>query len=889
MIRFWITCLLLFGLYSPLLAQNFLEKKIEFHADNIPITDALEQLSAQTGIDIAYSKNYFKNAPPINFHREDVPIRQVLEDILANTLMDYKTLGENRVLLFKAEPVYYQLSGYVRDKETGEALVGARVIPPKNQLGTITNEYGFFSLLVQPGNQTFIIRSIGYKTTDSTFTIKKDRSINIGLKSIDLAVVEVTGNPDIPLLHPIEQNRDNITVLSPALLKRIPTLNGQADFQRIAQNLPGISSNNDGLGGLRVRGGESGQNMLYIDGSPVYIPYHLLGLYTTYNPETVKSIQVVKGNFPARYGHAVSSILDVRIREGNRKKWQGAANIDLLSAGLSVEGPLGKKGSMLIAGRFSPTAYFFEPVLDRLYFGSQSDQLTTNFHDFNIKLNWEPTEKDRFFLSVFSGYDQIDQLGLSQSSDGISASFSEFLLNWQNTVGSFRWNHLFSDKLFLNTTVYYSSYRHKFSSRTDFEIATPDTYVLDQFIIDNRSDNTEIGARYDLNYAFNKKNNLRFGGEYNYRLLSPRFYSLYELIFDSELEDEFGGNYDFSYLYQEITQPSYDMHQAAFYIEDHMRLNRWYFNLGIRFSFLQNVATVNSESIESSMIQPEPRILIKYRINEKMTLSTTFNRRAQYLHLIANPAIQMPNNIWLPATYSRLPQILYEGELDFRYEVNKKLELGATGFYRQTENMYAFADSVVFFAPSESFASFDYLTKGTGYNQGIEILIDYADKKRGLLMAYTLSKSERQFEAINLGNRYADAFDSRHQISLAFHQQITKRFSFGLNWLYASKRPQFNLFEATAGGSLSEIHADPIGQLHTTRLYGYNRLDVDLRYEVKGKKVAQQIRLGVYNMLNTRNVAFNTIDYQDPITGAISSSPLYSIPIMPSFSYRISF
>ena len=154
MIRFWITCLLLFGLYSPLLAQNFLEKKIEFHADNIPITDALEQLSAQTGIDIAYSKNYFKNAPPINLHREDVPIRQVLEDILANTLMDYKTLGENRVLLFKAEPVYYQLSGYVRDKETGEALVGARVIPPKNQLGTITNEYGFFSLLVQPGNKT---------------------------------------------------------------------------------------------------------------------------------------------------------------------------------------------------------------------------------------------------------------------------------------------------------------------------------------------------------------------------------------------------------------------------------------------------------------------------------------------------------------------------------------------------------------------------------------------------------------------------------------------------------------------------------------------------------------------------------------------------------------
>lgn len=887
MIRFWITCFFLFGLCTPLLAQDFLDKKIDFQADNIPIPDALVKLSDETGVDVAFSKNYFKDAPPITINRSSTSIRQILDEILINTEMDYRMLGENRVLLFKAGPVYHQLSGYIKDAETGEAIVGARIIPSNDQLGTITNEYGFFSLLIEPGTYRFVFRAIAYNAADTNISITRDKRVSINLKAVDLEVVEVEADKKPEPNHAIRKNRDNITTISPIMLKRIPTLNGQADFQRIAQNLPGISSSNDGLGGLRVRGGESGQNLLYIDGSPVYIPYHLLGLYTAYNPATVKSIQVVKGNFPARYSNAVSSILDVRIREGNRKFWEGSANVDLLSAGLHFEGPIGKKASLLVAGRYSPFAYFFNPTLDQLYFESQSDELLTTFHDFNVKLNWEPNDKDRFYLSLYSGFDQINQTGLSDSPDGVSATFNEFLLNWQNTVGSFRWTHLFSDKLFLNTTAYYSSYNHRFSSRNELEVATPDTYILEQYVIDNRSDNIEISGRYDFNYAFNKNNNLRFGGEYNFRTLSPRFYSMYDLEFD--IEDVFGDAFDFSYLYEELSQPNFEMHQAAFYIEDHIRIKRWCVNLGMRFSFLQNLAMLDSSNVESSMIQPEPRLLIKFRANEKLTISSVFNRRAQYLHQISNPAIQMPNNIWLPATNNRGPQILYEVELDFRYSYSKKINFGLTGFYRHTENVYAFADSVVFFSPSESFSSYDYLTRGTAFNRGVEFLLDYADDKRGLLSAYTLAKSERQFDAINMGNRFADAFDSRHQISLAYHQQLTKHFSFGINWIYASKRPKFNIFEAEAGGTLADIQEDPPGQLHSTRAFGYNRVDVDVRYEVSLNKTKHMIRFGVYNMFNTRNVAFNAIQYQDPVTGELATNPVYSLPILPSFSYSLSF
>lgn len=885
-----ITCLLLLGLSNALIAQDFLDKKIEFQVDQVPRTLALKKLSDQTGIDIAFSRNYFKNAPPITIDEENATIRQVLEKILNETDMDYKTLGENRVLLFKVQLNRYQLTGYIKDRETGEALVGARIISKEENHGTLTNEYGFFSLKLPQGTHSFLVRSVGYKKLDTTFTLKQERRVNLPLKPMDdLPVVEISEVTEETMVHPVQVNRDNMTTLSPILLKRIPTLNGQGDFLRISQMLPGISSSNDGFGGLNIRGGEAGQNLLYIDGSPVYIPYHLLGLYTAYNPATVKTVQVAKGNFPARYGGAVSSIMDVRIREGNREEWSGSGQVDLLTAGALLEGPIGKKGSILMAGRFSPFAYFFEPAISRLYFGNRVDFFGATFHDYNLKINLEPTDRDHLFLNVFSGYDQMDQNDRSQENGGAITTYSEFLLRWQNTVGSMRWNHLFSEKLFMNASAHLSAYQQQFSARNEFIQSAPDTYVRDQFIIDNRSNNLETGLRLDFNYALTARNNLRFGGQFLYRQLAPQFYAQYEILFDSDYEDELGQGYDFSFFYETEDFPTYYINESALYVEDHIQLNHWYFNLGIRLSQFQSLRALNGEETSVNYIQPEPRLLAKYRINEKMNISTTLNRRTQYLHLIANPGIQLPNNLWLPATNNRKPQIMYEGEIDYRYQIHPKIKVGATAFYRHTENLYAFGDSVEFFVPSESFTSFSYLTEGIGVARGLEFLADYADQKRGALLSYTLSKTERQFDAINLGKPFPAIFDSRHQVNFTFHQKLTPQFSLGLNWVYASKRPKLNIYQIISSGSLAEVSEDAPGSKNSTRLDDYNRIDLNLRYEIKAKKTQHLLKIGVYNLLNTRNVAFHAFQYKSPTSGEVTASPLTSLPIMPSFSYRISF
>lgn len=882
------TLILLFlvGLSCFVLGQGFIDKKIDFKVENIPIDQAINKLASQTGIDIAYSKNFFGEAT-VTVDEQHESVRNILKKILADTPVEYKTLGENRVLLFIGKVEYKTVSGYVENAETGERVVGARVTSVDYGAGSLTNEYGFFSFQI-PANKTNVsVRSVGFKPFEQEVSVTTN-SASLNLKIIpaeDLPAIVVDGREKMQELaySAVNIDRDNITEISPRMAKEIPTLSGQTDFVRVVQMLPGVQGQSDGFGGVSIRGGESGQNLMLMDGSPVYIPYHLLGLYSTYNPETVKTVKVVKGNFPARYGGAVSSILDVRIREGDLYHWKASADVNFITAGVCIEGPLKKgKGSFMIAGRYSPGAYFFKPAITRMYSLSQSDNLESTFYDVNMKVNYKFSEKDHIYLSFFSGKDVVFQSSLFQI-DIFNKSFLNFDLDWQNTLGSLRWNHLFSQSLFLNTTFTYSRFSNRFSSQNEFQYIDPSLSYNDLFVIDNRSENLDLGVKTDFDYTLTEKHKLRFGLNYNYRNFAPNFYALHQTTFDTE-DPDFGEDiFDYDRYYETQGVPTYFIHEGAAYLEDHIKLTRWYFNLGARLSGFYHK---NSEYLNI-----EPRILTNYAITEKMNASLALNRRVQYLHLIANPSIQLPNDLWLPASHSIKPQELYEAETALEYRFTPQFKLILTGYYRHFNDLYSYPSSLEFLLDTNDYdyTNYDYLVKGQSDSKGLELLTDYSDSRKGLLFTYTLSKTTHKFDSINLGIPYRAYLDRRHQVNVAFHYDLTKSVKVGLNWVYNSPRPKINVLQFSSNGVFPNIDEDPPGKKNTTQGSSYNRFDINIQFNHTGKKVKHQLQFGIYNFLNARNTAFYQFQYIDSSTDEVISTPLASLPILPSFSYRISF
>ena len=864
--------------------QDFLAKQIDFEVVDLPIDQALILLAKQTEIDIAFSKNFFREAQPITLQLKDKPIREVLNLILEGTSIQYKTLGENRVLLFKTIIEYVAVNGYLEELATGERIVGGRVFLYGTNFGAITNEYGYFSFEIPVNSNEITVRVLGYKPITLSVQNQAKTGLLIQLEPLDnlpTIVVNAEDETKTVVNSGLTMDRDNVLEISRRLPQALPVLGGSSDIIQVAQIIPGIQGQADGFGGINIRGGESGQNLMLMDGTPVYIPYHLFGLYSAYNPETIRSLKLVKGNFPARYGDAVSAILDVQIREGDRSQWKSSFELNLLSANGAIEGPFkNKKGSFLIAGRFSPRAYFFEPTMSRLYFQDQIDELKAQFYDFNIKMNYDLSPKDRLYLSIFSGQDNVLQSAL-KIYDANNKSFSSFDLRWSNTVGSVRWNHLFGPKLFMNTTLSYATYSTRFTSQQEFLYEDAIAINKDFFLIDNRSQNQDLGLKLDADYTVAKHHNFRLGGQFNLKCFVPSFYFFQETKFDI-LNYEIGNElYDINLVYETLNIPNYLVGTGSIYLEDQLHYGRWYANIGSRLSsFIAD---------SSRYVNIEPRILLKFKINEKWTTSISANRRMQYLHLISNQNFQLPNDLWLPSGKKIRPQELYEFEYSLNFIHSNKLRINAVVYQRFLKHVYAYPETFDFFFTTEDYNRFDFLVSGKGQTQGIEFMTDYGDSKRGILLSYVLSKSTRQFDEINLGKPFALNFDSRHQLKLAYHQNLFKNFKFSVNWVFRSANPHINVIQFASIGVYPSIDQDQPGLKNTTRSTFYNRFDISMHYFLIGKHVDHFFKFGVYNVFNRANTAFYQLQYIEPITGQIHSNPVGSLPILPSFSYKITF
>jgi len=631
----------------------------------------------------------------------------------------------------------FTLSGYVRDAENGEELIGVTLFISELNKGAVTNVYGFYSLTLAPGTYTLTLRYIGFKTKQVKMDVTANLSYNFDMISELIAMKEV-----VVFAEAVDANVSDISMskvdLNIGQIKKLPALLGEPDLLKTIQMLPGVISAGEGTSAYFVRGGSSDQNLILIDEAPIYDPSHLFGFLSIFNSDAIKGSELYKGGIPAKYGGRLSSILDVRTKDGNNKKFSGSFGIGSIASRMLIEGPLRKdRSSFLVSARRSYVDVF-------LALASNNNRVY--FYDINAKINWKGQNNNRFFVTVYSGRDAfiLDQ---------------DFGFDWGNTTATIRWNHLFNEKLFSNTSLIVSNFDY------GLELTDPVLGFLWTSTIQ------EFSFKEDLTYYVSPDNELNFGYHLSYHKFLPgkitpnASSSIFSTV---ELEKLFALDH-------------------AFYLENQRKLsNKLLIRYGVRLSVFQNVGASTIYTYEDpkdnsnirlteaityrtlaktiSYVNPEPRVSIRYNTGKHASVKLSYNRMVQNVHLISSGTVPLPFNTWYPSYPYLKPQIADQiAGGYFRNFRNNNYEFSVEGYYKWLNNVTDFADNAdIFFNPNLS----TEFRQGISRSYGLELLLK---KNTGFLTgfaSYTYSKAERQIEGVNDGNVFVANYDRRNAFNV---------------------------------------------------------------------------------------------------------------------------
>ena len=770
------------------------------------------------------------------------------------------------------------LSGFVQDARSGERLAGALV--SSGNTGNTTNNYGFYSLTVPAGMQQLQVRYLGYAPLSLSLpSLSRDSLVILQLQPLanELKEVNITAEKVTDL-----QQANRLSMRS-AEIKQLPKLMGEVDAVKALQLTPGVQSGREGSSDLHVRGGGPDQNLLLLDGVPVYNVSHLLGMFSVFNPDAIKSVDLIKGGFPAPYGGRLSSVVDVQLKEGNNQQFAGEGAVGLLSSKLLLEGPIkNEKTSFLIAGRRT-----YLDLLAAAAAAMNNQQISKyNFYDLNAKINHTFSPTDRIYLSIYGGQDKYADKEEFMSSG--QTEEQSFKMNWGNATGALRWNHVFGPKLFSNLTLIYSNYnfiQNTASSRKANDITTART-------IDYSSSINDWGAKADFDYMVSAMHNLRFGGSYTYHTFKPEQATLRTdtLTFISD---------SFSTILA---------HEFYTYAEDRIQIGeRLQASAGLHFSGFR----VNGKFYSSL----QPRLAVGYTLPTGISLRVSYVTMAQYLHLVSNSSTGTPTDIWVPATDKVKPQRSWQATLGAAaLFAQNSLELTSDFYYKEMKDVSEFRDGGDFVGdflksgPKTNFANFvapPYETRmasGRGWIYGSEWLLRKRQGKTTGWLGYTLAWSWRQLDSINFNQKYPYTYDSRHSVSLVANHQLTEKLSIGGSWVYrtgyATTLPmvRYKAYDEPIyrpGASSPYIETvDYLGERNNYRMPSYHRMDLSLTHTKIKKWGERSWNLSVYNAYNRRNPYYLYLTNVSTSTSTTSTRKLYQkslFPILPSFSYGFKF
>ena len=836
--------------------------------ENVSQIEALKQLSDLVHVDFSYDSKIFNESKKVNFSISNQSIERVLTKIIGASPVLFKWVGDNLVF-YKDNAVRWTVRGVVLDEESKEPLPYANVYVPNLQTGISTNEFGVYSLTVPEGNLRLQISYVGFLAKEIEEEVKGDMKIDIPLKMSGLLqefTVEVKN--DSMGIEDVSVGSHMDLLLS--FVQNSPSLAGDADLMRASQYLPGIQGGTDGYGGIFVRGGGNGQNLVLMDGVPVYIPFHLMGLYGVFNQSVVKSARVYKGNYPSRYGGRLSSVFDVRIKEGNLDKMDASVQTSLNLVNIAIDGPLNKskKTSLVLGGRLAPRLYLFEPFFARTNTTKENPKLYTNFFDANVKLTHRFSDKDKVFISYFVGRDRFleEEDELLEDSTQYHASTR---LTWENQVLSGRWNHEFGPKLYSNLSLTYSLFKNRFTNLIQYDAV--DTIESSVYYYDNYSYNYDYGVKWDFDYAPNINHNVRFGVGGNSYFFIPDW-SYYE---NDELDHL--DTVTVSSLDQVNKSSTREFEMVYAHVEDTWQLSpKSRLRFGARFVYFEG------EFRDFKGV--EPRIQLSHDWNTKLSSSIGFSQMGQYLHLISNSAIRLPNDIWLPSSDLAKPEKLSQLDVDFAYDLGNGWKLNNSSFYKNMDNLYAHRDGFSHLQQLNSQSPEHFLEAGSGVVVGNEFQLVRVGEKQSLMMSYTLSASSRLFDSINNGNPFYHDYDSRHQFKFIHFLKFNEKWNMSTSFVYFTPYPaRYVLYFDQDDGAQSV--PPPTGGKNSERGSAYHRLDWSLGYKSIRPKTQHEFNIGIYNGYNSYNVAYYRIDADDPT----EAEAVNSLSILPSFSYKISF
>ncbi len=884
--------------------QSPLDKKIDYNFSEEKYENVLNILINKSELNIVFSADILPANKKFTLNSKGQTVRYVLDKFVERESLSYKTSGDLIILFYEKIPVKnFRLSGYIEDVTTGERLAAANVSIATTTKGTATNNYGFYSIVLPAEEVAVNFSYLGYQSKQIMVNLTTDQFLNIELQpSITLdPIIVVPLEEKVPSI--IKETNISTSSISAQKLIALPTFVGESDLIRTTLLLPGVTSGADGIGGVHVRGGNPDQNLILLDGAPIYNPFHTAGLFSIFNSNVVNKATLLKGAFPARYGGRISSVLDVRTREGNNKEFAGEIGVGLISGKGTLEGPFLKgKGSFIVSGRRT----FIDKIIeDQTRKNKLRDTLNSvepregfsgyNFSDLNLKANYNFSDKDKIYISYYRGADSFHDEEKQESFDDNVYLFDSLSqdLGWGNELISFRWNHLFNNRLFLNTTITYSDFEFRSSflnvgiqeanNLSDFERTT-----LSQF----SSTIADFGARLDFEYALSDKHQMKLGGAFTYHSFRPGVGGIFtEDVTADSLVILGEQNLDSLKLNSLV-----NANDINFYIEDDISLSaRFKVNVGVHFTYFDVQNQV--------YLSMQPRLAAFFQLNNKLQIKGSFGRMRQHLHVLTNSNFGLPNDLWVPATKNIKPQDSWQGVLGFDLDIGKKYVVKVEGYYKQMKNLISYQEGASFLIDvGETTGAIEgqnwenKVTSGHGTSYGAEVMLEKTIGRTNGWLSYAYAHSNRIFEEINNGEVYPYRYDRRHNVKFVATHFFRPWLQGNLSWLYSSGI-------ATTIPS-SAITFDPPGQIqppgevfdfgtkNSTRLPDYHRFDIGFNIFLRKGRLSHTFNVGAYNIYNRRNplyIAFRERFSNNSAEVKREFVEVSLIQFLPSFSYTLKF
>jgi hypothetical protein len=782
-------------------------------------------------------------------------------------------------LFLQAQAQRYTVSGYIKDAENGEALIGATVSPVElSGTGTVSNVYGFYSLTLPKGDYQIKYAYLGYETTvvDLNLSTDTSMSVELGNQQVELEEIIISDNRPEDNVQDVKMSREELKIEK---IKTLPALFGEVDVLRTVQLLPGVQSAGEGTTGLFVRGGSADQNLVLLDEATVFNPSHFLGFFSVFNPDAIKNLEIYKGGIPARFGGRLSSILDIQMKEGNNKKMSVSGGIGSISSRLTVEGPIIKdKSSFILSGRRTYADLFL-----RLSNNDDINNNTLYFYDFNAKANYQLNDKNRLFLSGYFGRDKF-------------AIADQFGLDWGNATATLRWNSILSDRIFLNTTLIYSNFDYGFDIDSEAAEFTWNSGLQ------------EYSTKLDFTFFANPKNTLDFGYQAILHNFAPP--SIIPM-----------GDTNFSPL---ILDDKFALEQAV-YVGNQQQLNdKISLEYGLRYSAFQHIGpgrvflyeegvpfsdetitgTEEYETGENIEFYHglEPRFAARYLLTPSSSVKLSYNRMRQYLQVASNATAGLPIDRWIPADRYVNPLIGDQVAAGyFRNFASNTLEASVEVYYKWMQNIIDFKSGSDILLNNNIETE---ISEGKGWSYGAEFLIKKNVGKTTGWVSYTLSRTRRQVDGINGGLPYNARYDRTHDVSVVISHQFNPRLSLSGTWVYST-----GLAVSLPSGRYqldgqSVPYYDP-RKRNAYRMPDFHRMDLSLVWESKKNEnrwLKSSWSFSVYNAYGRKNpfvITFEEVYNEDPgfepEEGDVVESSrqaavkTYLFSIIPSVTYNFKF